>query len=951
MDDLLADFLTETTESLAELDLALVRLERAPDDAQTLSLIFRHVHTVKGTCGFLGLARLERVAHAAENVLGRLRDRLLTVTPEVISAVLAAADCIKAIVAGIAATEAEPAGNDEVLIAALNAIAEGRPVAVAAPVPARPPAAAPATAVAAAAVAAVPAAARPEVPAPVVAAVPAVAAPAAVVAVAPVVAAEPAGGEPHAEQQSQTIRVTVDVLEDLMTLVSELVLTRNQLLQLARRQENSAFAVPLQRLSQITSDLQEGVVKTRMQPIGHAWNKLPRLVRDLARDLGKKIELTMLGAETELDRQVLEMIKDPLTHMVRNSGDHGLETPAERRAAGKSETGRISLNAYHEGGHIVIEITDDGRGLPVDKIRAKALARGLATEAELAAMHEEQVLRFIFRAGFSTAAAVTAVSGRGVGLDVVKTNIERIGGLIEMRNAAGQGTTFIIKIPLTLAIASALIVASAGERFAIPQLAVVELVHARTRAADQGRGQAGAGQGSDAAGDSAPDGGETRIEQINGTPVLRLRNRLLPLVNLAELLQLGPGPAARDGQAGAAAEAPVDDGARYIVVTQVGASTLGIIVDQVFDTEEIVVKPVAPILRHVTMFSGNTILGDGSVIMILDPNGIARATGVGGVEQRAAEPAASPRLAGGLQSGGRTSLLVFRAGGSELKAVPLGLVARLENITRERIELSAGLPVTQYRGRLMRLVPLSGHMDMMRDSHPVLVFSDTDRGPGRDRSMGLVVDEILDVADDNLRVELTGERPGLLGTAVISGRATDVIDTAYWLQQAFHDWFQGVARGAADGVARALRVLVVEDTDFFRNLVVPALSAAGYEVTATGDGAQALRLRDAGTMFDAIVSDIEMPDMDGLAFVRRVRAEGRWADLPVIALTAHARPEDIAAGRAAGFTDYVAKFERDALLASLQQCLAQSTARREAVQADPHRADERNRADLRKLTA
>ncbi len=294
-----------------------------------------------------------------------------------------------------------------------------------------------------------------------------------------------AAGPPQAA--AQTIRVTVDVLEDLMTLVSELVLTRNQLLQLARNQDNGAFTVPLQRLSHITSELQEGVMKTRMQPIGNAWNKLPRLVRDLCHDLGKKITLTMLGADTELDRQVLEQIKDPLTHMIRNSGDHGLETPAERRAAGKAETGHITLNAFHEGGHILLEVSDDGRGLPVDRIRAKALANGLATEAELAAMSEDQILRFIFAAGFSTAVTVSAVSGRGVGMDVVKTNIEKIGGTIDLKSTPGKGTMFTIKIPLTLAIVSALIVEACGERFAIPQISVVELVRAKHEAENAAR--------------------------------------------------------------------------------------------------------------------------------------------------------------------------------------------------------------------------------------------------------------------------------------------------------------------------------------------------------------------------------------------------------------------------------------------------------------------------------
>ncbi len=882
MDDLLVDFLTETNESLAELDLALVRLERTPDDAQTLSLIFRLVHTIKGTCGFLGLPRLERVAHAGENVLVRVRDGVLAITPDTISTVLFAIDRIKEIVTGLAATGSEPAGDDSALVAALNEVAEGRGTPAAAAPPAAPP-------VAGAPVAAAPAPVR---DAPALAPAPVATAP---VATAPVAAApEPAAPEPVEAAQAeapvagQTIRVGVDVLEGLMTLVSELVLTRNQLLQLARTQEDSAFSVPLQRLSHITSDLQEGVMKTRMQPIGNAWNKLPRLVRDLARELDKRIELVLHGADTELDRQVLELIKDPLTHMVRNSADHGLETPAERREAGKPESGRITLNAFHEGGHIIIEVADDGRGLPVERIRAKALSRGLATEAELAGMTDAQIHRFIFRAGFSTAAVVTAVSGRGVGMDVVKTNIERIGGTIDLKSTPGQNTTFLVKIPLTLAIVSALIVQAGRERFAIPQISVVELVRAA---------------GNDGA--AAADRTESRIEHINGTPVLRLRDRLLPLVSLAGLLRLE-----RDASA--------EETGQCIVVTQVGASMLGIIVDRVFDTEEIVVKPVAPILRHITMFSGNTILGDGSVIMILDPNGIARANGIAGSESRMTENAPHAAVA---QSEQRTAMLLFRAGDASPKAVPLALVARLEDIERDRIEISAGQPVVQYRGRLMPLVPLSGTLDTTKERQAVLVFNDIDRGLGRDRCMGLVVDEILDVVEERLRVELSGDRPGLLGTAVVAGRATDVIDTGYWLTQAAADWF---CTGQKSGGARPAKVLVVEDSDFFRNLLVPALAAEGYEVTACETATRALRLRDSGMMFDVVVSDIEMPEMDGLEFVRTLRAGGAWAELPMLALSGRVNHAEMAAGRSAGFTDYVGKFDRAALLASLRQCLGET---------------------------
>jgi two-component system chemotaxis sensor kinase CheA len=359
-------------------------------------------------------------------------------------------------------------------------------------------------------------------------------------------------------------------------------------------------------------------------------------------------------------------------------------------------------------------------------------------------------------------------------------------------------------------------------------------------------------------------------------------------------------------------ESKNDDTGAYIVVAQVGANSLGIIVDRVFDTEEIVVKPVAPILRHVTMFSGNTILGDGSVIMILDPNGIARGTGIGaGGEAKAISASAIDQF----RSTDRTAMLLFRAGSEEKLAVPLGLVARLEDIPREKIEISCGSPVTQYRGKLMPLVAFAGDLDTQKPRQSVLVFNDGDR------SMGLMVDDIVDVVEDRLNIELSGARPGLLGTAVISGHATDVIDTGYWLTQAWHDWFHGSHQADAEDKAR--RVLVVEDSDFFRQLVTPIIGAAGYQVTAAPSAAEALRLREAGAIFDVIVSDIAMPDMDGLDFARAVRAAGPWARLPMIALSARTEPSDVEAGRDAGFTDYVAKFQRDALIDSLRQCLSE----------------------------
>src|SRR6187455_932944 len=639
MDDLLREFLTETSESLDTVDNQLVRFEQDPNNAKILDNIFRLVHTIKGTCGFLGLPRLEALAHAAETLMGKFRDGA-PASSEAVTLILATIDRIKIILESLESEQREPEGADDDLIASLEGMVDRISVGGAKPesehsvgtlvhqVLERPlregedtlddlERAFRNTAIEAEL------AKSPK--------------PAASVIDAAVKEDE------TGKSANQSIRVNVDTLEQLMTMVSELVLTRNQLLEMVRKHEDSEFKVPLQRLSSVTAELQEGVMKTRMQPVGNAWQKLPRIVRDLSTELGKQIELEMNGADTELDRQVLDLIKDPLTHMVRNSADHGLETPAERLASGKGEQGTIRLSAYHEGGHIIICIADNGRGLNTERIKAKAISNGLVSEAELEKMTEAQIHKFIFAPGFSTAAAVTSVSGRGVGMDVVRTNIDQIGGTIDIKSVAGEGSSVTIKIPLTLAIVSALIVEAAGDRFAIPQLSVVELVRARANS-------------------------EHRIERIKDTAVLRLRNKLLPLMHLKKLLKIDDGTSS-DPENG------------FIVVTQVGNQTFGIVVDGVFHTEEIVVKPMSTKLRHIDMFSGNTILGDGAVIMIIDPNGIAKALGASGSSaHELADEASAAHAIGGEQL---TSLLVFRAGSDQPKAVPLGLVTRLEEIATD----------------------------------------------------------------------------------------------------------------------------------------------------------------------------------------------------------------------------------------------------------------------------
>lgn len=937
MDDLLQEFLTETVESLDVVDVELVKFEQDPNNKEILANIFRLVHTIKGTCGFLGLPRLGALAHAAETLMGNYRDGD-PVTGDGVSLILQTIDRLKEILEELEEQQTEPQGTDDDLITLLDAMSLGEdaaPAAVAAPASPEPelvaaPEPAPATGVMAGADEPILNIVQREVkpgevsledlerafneapgpddfapplpetdvaPAPVEPAV--VETPAEPVAAAPVAEkpAEVAASERRKKDdrrqkerrsnkasnknsvKNQTIRVSVETLEHLMTMVSELVLTRNQLLEMVRKHDDSEFKGPLQRLSNVTAELQEGVMKTRMQPIGNAWQKLPRIVRDLSLSLDKKIDLEMVGAETELDRQVLEVIKDPLTHMVRNSADHGLEANSDRVMLGKPEIGKIVLSAYHEGGQIIIKIDDDGRGLDAEKIRTKVLSSELATEEELDRMSEGQIQKFIFHPGFSTAKVVTAVSGRGVGMDVVRTNIELIGGTVDLTSVVGKGTSFVIKIPLTLAIVSALIVEVSGQRFAIPQLSVIELVRAQ--------GESG-----------------HRIEMINDSPVLRLRNKLLPLIYLNK--QLG-------FKKSSDKSSTVGD-KEFVIVTQVGSQIFGVVVDSVFHTEEIVVKPMSNMLRDITMFSGNTILGDGSVIMIIDPNGIAQNVAADEGAQAAVESHNEDML-GNVQKA-LTTLLVFNAGSKEPKAVPLSLVTRLEEIDTTKVERSNGRDLVQYRGKLMPLVYLDGYDRSFageRSRQPVLVFSDDER------SMGLVVDEIVDIVEDRLVIEIQSDMPGILGSAVIREKATELIDIAHYLPMAFDDWLERKDRKGGNVPQKNLNLLLVDDSSFFRNMLAPLLGSAGYQVTLAASGEEAIALKERGVVFDLIVSDIEMPGISGIELAEKLKFDPDWGDTPIIALSSHAEPDIIKQSKEAGFHEYVGKFDREGLVDVLRE--------------------------------
>ena len=898
MDDLLQEFLTETTESLDVVDVELVRFEQEPNDATILDNIFRLVHTIKGTCGFLGLPRLEGLAHAAETLMGKYRDGK-PVTEDGVSYILQSIDRLKEILITLEENDGvEPEGSDADLIDALNAISLGEDGGGAeksdggaekAEESAASADDAPEDADAEAVDQEIERDLRvgevsldelerafqeTEVEVEIADAAPAVEE----AAKPEKVEAEKKDSNAKAGVSTQSLRVNVDTLEDLMTMVSELVLTRNQLMEIARRNEESEFKVPLQRLSNVTGELQEGVMKTRMQPIGNAWQKLPRIIRDLGNELKKEIDLQMIGAETELDRQVLDMIKDPLTHMVRNSADHGLELPDERREAGKPEKGVVKLSAYHEGGHIIIEIADDGRGLNIEKIKSKIVANGLATEAELAAMPEAQIQKYIFNAGLSTAEVVTAVSGRGVGMDVVRNNIEVIGGTVDVKSITGKGSTFTIKIPLTLAIVSALIVESAGDRFAIPQLSVVELVQAESNS-------------------------EHKIEFIKETPVLRLRNKLLPLVNLSKLLDIK-----HPDEEKAQQEVSEDQG--FIVVMQVGSQSFGVVVDSVFHTEEIVVKPMSTALRNVGMFSGNTILGDGSVIMIVDPNGVANGVSEGVNDEIAA-----------MEDGGEqdsvfnddptTTMLLFHAGSDVPKAVPLSLVTRLEEVEVEEIERSNGRDMVQYRGTLMPLVQIHENYERKQEgAQPMLVFSDAGR------SMGLVADEIVDIVEDKLVIEVESDQPGLLGSAVIKGKATEMIDIGHYLPMAFDDWF---TRGDTSDEKTVRKLLFVDNSEFFQNMLSPIMQAAGYRVTTVSSVEEAKELMDQNHMFDVVVADVEMGGANGFDLAKIIHAKPTYGCPALLAISSVCTPSLVEKCREGKFDDFVAKFDRPGLISALKE--------------------------------
>ena len=799
--DIVQDFLVESSENLDRLDRDLVGLEKNPRDKDALAGVFRTIHTIKGTCGFLGFNKLEKVAHVGENLLTRLRDGQITLNPEITTALLGMVDAVRQMLKEIESTgqdgDADYPELRETLTRLQNPGASVSVVGVTGLSPAAPqagssqptpepvvPAMAPALFVDGDVVTEnLPANSKSEEKTAGTGTSQA----SAVVAVdgekgngaVTEKKAEPeeqhgpseAASKPRAAA-AETIRVAVNLLDKLMTLVGELVLARNQLLQFANTVENTGLQAVSQRMNLIATELQEEVMKTRMQPIGNIWSQFPRTVRDVALGCGKQVNIEMEGKETELDKTIIEAIKDPLTHLVRNSVDHGIELPEDRIKAGKNPTGRLILRAFHEGGQVNIEISDDGGGLNKDRIRQKALDRGLITGDQAVHMSEREIFNLIFLPGFSTAEKVSNVSGRGVGMDVVKTNVEKIGGIVDVQSTAGRGTTVRVKIPLTLAIIPALVVTCGGDRYAIPQVSLLELVRLEAEHA------------------------RTAIEMVHGAPVYRLRGRLLPLVYLTKELQLSELTDARNeqekqdtaDQAGTGLAAATHDAAVNIVVLQADAQQFGLVVDQINDTEEIVVKPLGKQLKGVTVFAGATIMGDGRVALILDALGLAqRANVISEVHDRAL--AEKERSSSEKMAGSRQTLLLFQTGKDGRMALPLALVARLEEFAPNLVENAGRRQVVQYRGQIMPLVRVSEIVEGSGigldssgagDQAPLQVVVYAEQG----RSVGLVVDRILDIVEEELVLDHPTQRLGVLGSAVVQQRVTDLLDV------------QGVVRAA-----------------------------------------------------------------------------------------------------------------------------------------------------------
>ncbi len=824
MDEFLDEFLIECSENVTQIDGDLLLLETG--DREVLKTIFRAIHTLKGSCGMFGFKRLEYLAHCTEDVFEKMRDGHLEPSPLILSKVLQSIDIIRNHLSEIQKNGSEPEGHDVEIINDLLEIMSQK-----------------------------------------------VSSHEATKEIQDTAKSELNSVIATTQIADNSLRVNIDVLDEIMNAIGELVLSRNRLIQLNKTDTDSIFTGPIQHLDRITSGLQEAVMKTRMQPIGNAWARLPRILRDLCSSTDKKIQLVMTGQSTELDRQILQAIGDPLIHCVRNSADHGIEDPETRVNKSKDPQGTISLNAFHQGGKIIIEIKDDGAGINLEAVKSTAIQRGRITREAAEKISSEEILNFIFEPGFSTAEKVTEVSGRGVGMDVVKTNIEKIGGTLNLFTRSNIGTTLTIEIPLTLTIIHALIVKArhdSSQVFAIPQTNIMEVVNFDARV------------------DS--------LENIHGSYFFKLRQNLLPLIDLGHAL-------------GLTHQLPFsfieDDKNFSIIIVRSGNEYYGLCVHNVSNIHEIVVKPLGKLLREMNIFAGSTIMGDGSVVIVLDVPGIITANITREESQEYFIKDENKE-----DEAEKNHFLLFSTGKGTTKAVPLGLVSRIEQIEVREIQNINESFIIPYHGKFLRLIACADYV-LNRDEEivPVIIFTDGVQ------TMGLIVEKIIDVIGEHIIVEEGIKKDGVIGAAIIKGRTVEVIDLYFYLQTAFPDWFKNKSN---EKRRNKFKILFVEDSIFFRNLITPIIESAGYKLVVKENGSQALDVLESEKDIDFILSDIEMPVMDGFSLARKVKAHHVWNTIPIIALSSSSSETNKVKAKMAGFDDYLTKFDRDLLLETLR---------------------------------
>lgn len=959
-DEILQGFIEESLEHLADIEHDLLAIEEAGAniDEDLVNKVFRAAHSIKGGAGFMGLTAIQELSHAAENVLGMIRSKKLIPTPEIINVLLIASDQLQSMIEDVH-------NSNEVDISAhltpLNAIADGTfsqpPAAPAAPV-------APAKAAEPEPAATQPAARQPAEPEPAEEPQP-----------EPVdfveeesatadqddsddgdflqeaehegPAAQLAGAGNNGEKKAPpvkgetTLRVHVSLLDSLMNLAGELVLSRNQLLQTIGSDDLRNAEAVGQRIDLITSELQEAIMLTRMQPIGNVFNKFPRVVRDLAKKLNKRIDITIVGKDVELDKTIIESINDPLTHLVRNSVDHGIEMPSLRKKLGKPEMGMVVLKAYHEAGQVVIEISDDGKGLDGEALAASAVSKGLLTVEQAQAMSDKEKINLIFLPGFSTAKEVTDVSGRGVGMDVVKTNLDQLGGNVDIISEKGKGTTISIKLPLTLAIIPCQIIETGGERYAIPQVNLEELLRIPANQV------------------------KNRVERVGDAEVVRLRGTLLPLIRLADVIGIErtyydantdeykpdrremvadrrgkESPLFRSGNESDRKSQKEEhqprsvldrrhsaSSALNIVVVSTGAMKYGLIVDRLQDSEEIVIKPLGRHLQQCKGYAGATIMGDGRIALILDVSNLARMARLTSIDRsdRAAEVARAAEDAVRAKKD-QQSLLIFKSSETEHFAVPLSQVERIEKIKRSDIEDLGGRRVMKYRGGSLSLIcvddvamvqPLADYDNLL-----VIVFNIAKR------AVGLLAVGPIDAIEISADIDdTTLSQPGLMGSIIIDQHTTMLVNIYEMVHTLFPQWFEESAKTAKEVIDDTAppTILLAEDSKFFRNQVKGYLTEVGYNVVEAEDGVEALRrLQEYGNEIALLVTDIEMPNMNGFELTQRIRRDDKYFQLPIIALTTLASAEDVAKGQAVGVNEYHIKLDKERLMVSVHDYIKRS---------------------------